>query len=231
MAPLAIGVFRWLWIAQLVSNIGSWMQSVGAQWMLVDHRHAALLTALVSAASLVPVLVVSLPAGVLADSLDRRSLLIWSNAFMAAVAGLLALATWLGQAGPVVVLVLTFALGCGSAVGAPAWQAIQPDIVPRYLIPSAAAISSANVNLARAVGPVMAGALVAWAGPGVVFAVNAVSFLVVIGALATWRAAPKSRGSVGMGSAIAAGLRYVRNAPGVKRITLRAIVFILPASA
>jgi MFS family permease len=231
MAPLVISVFRWLWLAQLVSNIGSWMQTVGAQWLLVGDDHAALLTALVPAASLLPVLALSLPAGVLADSLDRRWLLIGSNAFMALAAGVLALTVWTGTAGPAVVLVLTFALGCGTAVGSPAWQAIQPDLVPRYLIPSASAITSANINVARAVGPAVAGGLVAWAGPGLVFAVNALSFLSVIAALALWHGTPRSRGSVGMGPAIASGLRYVRNAPGVKRITLRAAVFVIPASA
>jgi MFS family permease len=231
MAPLVIGVFRWLWIAQLVSNVGSWMQSVGAQWMLVGDEHAALLTALVSAASLLPVFLLSLPAGVLADSLDRRWLLVMSNGFMALAAALLAILTWRGAAGPVEVLVLTFGLGCGSALGSPAWQAIQPDLVPRYLIPSASAITSANVNIARAIGPALAGALVAWAGPALVFAINAVSFLSVIGALLVWHDKRKSRGSVGLGPAIASGLRYVRNAPGVRRITLRSAVFVLPASA
>jgi MFS family permease len=231
MAPLVIRVFRWLWLAQLASNVGSWMQSVGAQWMLVGDEHAALLTALVSAASLLPVLLLSLPAGVLADSLDRRWLLIFANGFMACAAGVLALVTWAGDAGPAVVLVLTFALGCGAALGSPAWQAIQPDLVPRYLIPSASAITSANINIARAVGPAVAGALVAWAGPALVFGVNAVSFASVIVALALWRDAPRSRGAVGMGPAIASGLRYVRNAPGVRRITFRAAVFVIPASA
>jgi MFS family permease len=231
MAPLLIAIFRWLWLAQLVSNVGSWMQSVGAQWMLVGSPHAALLTSLVSAVSLLPVFLLSLPAGVLADSLDRRWLLVASNGFMGLAAGLLAVLTWTGQAGPVVILILTFALGCGAAVGTPAWQAIQPDLVPRYLIPSAAAISSANVNIARAVGPALAGALIAWAGPGLLFAINAASFLSVIAVLAAWRAAPKSRGSVGMGPAIASGLRYVRNAPGVRRIALRAALFVIPGSA
>jgi MFS family permease len=231
MAPLVISVFRWLWLAQLVSNIGSWMQSVGAQWMLVGSEHAALLTALVSASALLPVFLLSLPAGVLADSLDRRWLLIGSNGFMALAAALLAILTWTGNAGPAMVLVLTFALGCGAAVGGPAWQAIQPDLVPRYLIPSASAITSANVNISRAIGPALAGALVAWSGPALLFAINAVSFASVIVALALWRGVPRSRGSVGLGPSIVAGLRYVRNAPGVRRIALRSAVFVVPASA
>jgi MFS family permease len=231
MAPLAIRLFRLLWLAQLASNVGSWMQSVGAQWLLVDVRHAALLTALVSAASLLPVFVLSLPAGVLADSFDRRWLLMAANGFMTLAAGLLALLTWLGVAGPVEVLILTFALGCGSAVGQPAWQAIQPDLVPRALIPSASAITSANINIARAVGPALAGWLVAISGPALVFAINAISFLSVIGALALWHNRPRSRGATGMGPAIVSGLRYVRNAPGVRRIALHAAVFVIPASA
>ncbi|MDR3360204.1 MAG: MFS transporter [Bifidobacteriaceae bacterium] len=230
LAPLAIGVFRALWVAQLFSNVGSWMQSVGAQWLLVDGPNAPLLTALVSAASLVPVFALSLPAGVLADSLDRRWLLVASNGFMCAAAGLLTLLTWSGNASPAVVLTLTFALGCGSAFGGPSWQAIQPDLVPRNLLLSASALSSANINIARAVGPALAGALVAWSGPALVFGINTVSFLAVIGALLFWHTSRASRGAVGMAPAIAAGLRYVRNAPGVRRITLRAALFVVPAS-
>jgi MFS family permease len=231
LAPLAIGVFRSLWIAQVVSNIGSWMQSVGAQWLLVDGPNAPLLTALVSAASLFPVFALSLPAGVLADSLDRRWLLIFSNGFMCLAAGLLTFLTWSGNAGPAVVLILTFALGCGSALGGPAWQAIQPDLVPRNLLLAASALSSANVNIARAVGPALAGVLVAWSGPALVFGINTVSFLAVIGALLTWHTRPAARGSLGMAPAIASGLRYVRNAPGVRRIAARAAMFVVPASA
>ncbi|MDR0365692.1 MAG: MFS transporter, partial [Bifidobacteriaceae bacterium] len=222
LAPLAIGIFRSLWIAQLVSNIGSWMQQVGAQWLLVDRPHAALLTALVSAASLLPVLVLSIPAGVLADSLNRRWLLVGANGFMCLAAGLLTILTWTGNAAPSVVLILTFALGCGAAIGGPAWQAIQPDLVPRRLLLPASAVTSANINIARAAGPALAGVLVALAGPASVFLVNTISFLAVIGALVAWKDAPPSRGSVGMGPSIVAGIRYVRNAPGVRRIVVRA---------
>ncbi|MDR2348077.1 MAG: MFS transporter [Bifidobacteriaceae bacterium] len=231
LAPLAISAFRALWIAQLISNLGSWMQSVGAQWLLVDGRNGALLTAMVSAASLIPVLGLSLPAGVLADSLDRRWVLVFSNSFMCLAAGLLTVLTWTGNAGPSVVLMLTFALGCGAALGSPAWQAIQPDLVPRDLLLSASALSSANINIARAVGPAVAGALVAWAGPALVFGINAVSFLAVVAAIMVTRTASHSRGAVGMAPAIASGLRYVRNAPGVRRIALRAALFVVPASA
>jgi MFS family permease len=273
LAPLGIGLFRSLWIAQLVSNIGSWMQSVGAQWFLVESPNATLLTALASAAGLLPVLILSLPAGVLADALDRRRLLIWSSAFMCLAAGLLTVLTWAGQAGPGVVLGLTFALGCGSAIGGPAWQAIQPDLVPRDLLLTASAISSANVNIARAAGPALAGVLVAWAGPELVFGINALSFLAVISALWAWRTGRGSKPGaavktattehhpaassytvtsqnadtidgaaktadqshrirrLGMAPATVTGLRYVRNAPGVRRITLRAAVFVVPASA
>jgi MFS family permease/quinol monooxygenase YgiN len=207
------------------------MQSVGAQWLLVDSSNATLLTALVSAASLIPVLALSLPAGVLADSLDRRWVLVFSNAFMCLAAGLLTVLTATGNAGPAVVLMLTFALGCGTAFGGPAWQAIQPDLVPRHLLLAASALSSANINIARAVGPALAGALVAWSGPALVFGINTASFLTVIVVLSTWRTTGKRHGGVGLAPAIVAGLRYVRNAPGVRRITLRAALFVIPGSA
>jgi MFS family permease len=231
LAPLAIGIFRTLWIAQLVSNIGTWMQQVGAQWLLVETSHAALLTALVQAASLLPVILLSLPAGVLADSLNRRWLLVGANGFTCLAAGLLTVLTWRDGGDPATVLILTFALGCGAAVANPTWQAIQPDLVPRRLLLPASAADSANINIARAVGPALAGALIAWSGPALVFALNTVSFLAVVAALLTWRQPPPSRGSAGLGPSIVSGLRYVRNAPGFKRVTLRVALFVFPASA
>ena len=226
-------VFRILFLAQLGSNVGSWMQTVGAQWLLVEHHSSTALIAAVQTASLLPVMLFSLPAGVMADVLDRRRLLIYLQLGMAVVAGALA---WLTQAGlttPAVLLALTFVLGCGQAFVGPAWQAIQPELVPREEIPAAATLGSLTVNVARAVGPAVAGFLVAASGAALVFAINAASFLFVVAAVATWHRAPQ----VGSGhperalAALRAGNRYMRNAPSPRRILLRAALFVIPASA
>jgi predicted MFS family arabinose efflux permease len=227
------GVYRSLWFAQLGSNVGSWMQTVGAQWLLVSHAHASTLVALVQTASLLPVMVLSLPAGVLADVLDRRRLLLVSQSAMAITAAILALLTQAHLSTPATLLALTFVLGCGQAVTGPAWQAIQPELVKREEIPAAAALGSLTVNLARAVGPAIAGLIVATTGPAAVFGLNAVSFLGVVGALYVWRRPPvdtiqRPEPAV---SALHAGTRYVVNAPAVRRILLRSALFVIPGSA
>ena len=231
-APMAIPIFRILWIAQMASNIGTWMQTVGAQWMLVHQPNAAALTSAVQAASLLPVLFVSLPAGVLADVLDRRRILIVLSLLMTVLAGALAALTRAGLTTPTVLLALTFLMGCGQALVNPAWQAIQPELVPRELIPAAAALNSLNVNIARAVGPALAGLIIAASGPFVVFTVNAASFAAITLAVLAWRRPADDRATAEhLLPALRSGTRYVRNAPGVRRILLRSALFVVPASA
>ncbi len=232
-APLSHRVYRWLFLAQLGSNIGTWMQTVGAQWLLIGHAHAATLVALVQTASLLPVMVLSLPAGVLADVLDRRRLLLATQGSMAVVAAVLAGLTAAGLTTPVLLLALTFLLGCGQALGNPAWQAIQPELVDRDELPAAAALGSLTVNLARAVGPALAGVLVAVVGAGAVFGINALSFIGVVVALGAWRRPVTTDPGVAERSvaALQAGARYVRHAPAVRRLLLRAGLFVVPASA
>jgi predicted MFS family arabinose efflux permease/quinol monooxygenase YgiN len=222
-----------LWLAQLGSNIGTWMQTVAAQWLLVPDPHAARLVPLVQTASLLPVFFLALPAGVLADIVDRRRLLYVTSVAVAVCVGVLALLTWGGWANPPVLLLFTLLIGGGAALTAPAWQAIQPDLVPREQIPSAAALGSVTVNGARAVGPALAGFLVAWAGAAPVFALNALSFLGIAAATYAWREPHPARrhDAEGVTEALAAGLRYLRSAPGVRRIILRSVLFAAPASA
>src|SRR3954467_7936081 len=147
-APLRITLFRWLWIGALVSNVGTWMQTVGAQWLLVREPNAATLVSLVQTAQALPVLLLALPAGVLADSFDRRRLLISVQGFQVTVALTLTVLTAAGQMTPPLLLLFTFALGAGAAIQAPAYQALIPDLVPRGMIPGASVLGSINVNLA-----------------------------------------------------------------------------------
>jgi MFS family permease len=232
-APLQSPVFRALWIAQFVSNLGTWMQTVGAQWMLVGDPRAAVLVPLVQTATTLPVMLLALPSGVVADLVDRRRLLIATQAAMAAGVALLASLTGAGLTTPTVLLLLLFVIGCGQALTAPAWQAIQPDLVPPQQIPAAAALGSMSLNGARAIGPAIAGVLVSVAGPTVVFALNAVSFAGIVIVLVLWRKPavehtfPAERAL----AALSAGGRYIRSSPVVRRILLRTALFIAPASA
>lgn len=222
-----------LWLVQLGSNIGTWMQSVGAQWYLVDAAAGSLLIALVQTASLAPSLVFAVPAGVIADLWDRRRLLISLSLLSAIVAAILTIVTVVGALTPWTLLAFTFALGSLSALTAPAWQAVQPELVPREQISAASGLSSITVNGARAIGPALAGVIVALAGPSAVFGLNALSFALAAVAVWRWRRAPQP----GLDNrelfrdALRAGIRYVASAGLVRRILLRSALFGLPAAA
>jgi MFS family permease len=232
-APLRHTVFRALWIASLASNIGTWMQTVGAQWLLVGEPNAPTLVALVQTATLLPVFLLSMPAGVLADTFDRRHLLVAVQGFQVVVGIVLTITTLTGQMTPPLLLLLTFVLGAGATLMTPAWQALIQDIVPRDELHSATVLGSMNVNLARAVGPALAGLLIAKIGPAAVFALNAVTFAVFAAALllsgptAPARADQPER----FIPALRAGQRFVRYSPIGHRIMLRAALFVVPASA
>ncbi|MEV4656034.1 MFS transporter [Micromonospora sp. NPDC049301] len=232
-APLRTAVYRNLWLALLAANIGTWMQTVGAQWLLIHHSNASTLVALVQTASLLPVLLLALPAGVLADSFDRRHLLIAVQLFLVAVAAALTLLTLTDRMPPALLLTLTFAFGVGQALTLPAWAAVIPELVPQDQLRSASALGSISVNVARAVGPAVAGVLIAHSGVAPVFAFNAVAFGIF--AYALWRWRPGNARAVEVPerftAALRAGSRYVRHSPIVRRLLRRALVFVIPASA
>jgi MFS family permease len=232
-APLRIAVFRVLWLAVLGSQLGTWMQTVGAQWLLVDQPNAGALVSLVQTAGTLPVLLLALPAGVLADSLDRRRMLIWVQLFQVGVGVALTALTFAGAMTPALLLTLTFALGCGMAMTNPAYQAVIPELVPRPQIPSPAALGSIGMNLARAVGPALAGVLIARTGVAAVFAINAGTFLIFAVALFRWRRQPPEDAGLPepFVAALRAGGRYVRNSPVMRRLLLRVSLFIVPAVA
>ncbi|MDQ1714089.1 MAG: hypothetical protein QOC60_34 [Frankiaceae bacterium] len=232
-APLAIGAYRALWIAGLVSNIGTWMQTVGAQWLLIGRPNSAALVALVQTASTLPVLLLALPAGVLADVFERRRLLIAFQAFQFAVGVGLTVLTIVGQMPPALLLSFTFLLGCGQALWVPAFQSYIPELVPRGLLPSAAALGGVSINLARAIGPAVAGVLVARTGVGFVFAVNAATFLAftVVLVFARSPAALRPADPERFLPALRAGSRYVRHSLVVRRMLLRSALFVFPGTA
>ncbi len=232
-APLRIGVFRAIWLAVLVSNVASWMQTVGAQWLLVSQPHASILVALVQTADYLPDLLFGLVGGVLADTFDRRRLLMAVQGFLVVAGAALAALTFAGAMPPALLLTFTFLIGSGSVLILPAYQSLVPDLVPRDQLHSAAALASISINLARAAGPAIAGVVIARAGVGAVFALNTAMYLLFLVVLVVWHppagAAPKV--AEGFISAMRAGGRYVRYAPVVRRILLRSTLFLVPASA
>lgn len=232
-APLRRQVFLMLFIAQVASNVGTWMQNVGAQVLMTSLNPSPLMVSLVQTAAGLPILLLSLPAGVLGDVLNRRRLLLVSQGVMLVAAGSLGLLTAVGAVTPSLLLLLTFALGAGNALMLPAWQAIQPELVPREELMQASALNGVSVNVARAVGPAIGGVLVAAAGPAAVFVLNALSFLAVMGALLRWHPEPQggAAGRERLGAALRSGLRYAAHAPRLQRVLLATGFFVLGASA
>jgi len=209
------------------------MQNVGAAWLMALLTPSPLYVALVQSATSLPVFLAGIPAGALADIVDRRKLLLWTQGAMLAAAGILGVMTMAGYTGPMSLLLLTFALGLGSTMNGPAWQAIMPELVPRSELPAAIGLNSAGFNLARAVGPALGGAVVAAASAGPAFLLNAVSFVGVMVVLWMWRRRPRenSNAEERISSAMLAGIRYVRFAPPMHSVLLRSAAFVMPASA
>ena len=180
-APLRYTGFRRLWLAQFTSNIGSWMQTVAAQWVMTSLTSSAFLLSAISAAGSIPVLLFAIPAGALGDLVDRRRLILVGQLVMLAAAAVLAILSAVGGLTPWVLIALLFVIGAGGALGAPTWQTLQPEFVPAELRTPAIQLGSVNQNLARAVGPAIGGLLLAATSAALVFGVNAASFVAVVG--------------------------------------------------
>jgi MFS family permease len=233
-APLRRRSFRWLWLGMLLAGVGLWMQTVGAQWLLVDEPNAAALVSLVQAANTLPVMLLALPAGVLADSFDRRWLLFAGQAYVLVLGLTLAALASQGQLPTVLLIVFTFALGAGLAVQLPTWGATIPEVVARDELRAASRLDLVSVNLSRAVGPAIAGVVIAHlGGVPVVFALNAVSVVFLAVALLRWRrpAAEASNRRERFVPALKAGGRYVWHDPVVRRILGRIVLFVVPGVA
>lgn len=231
-APLRRRTFTILWAAQMGSNIGVWMQVVGAQWFLVETAHNPALVAWVQAASLIPVLFLALPAGAVADSYNRRTVLLASTVASCLLATMLTVLALSDRLTSSSLLLMLFLLGAANAFTLPTWQAIQPELVPRSELPAASSLSGVTVNVARSIGPALAGIIVAASGPALVFGINAASFVLVIAALLVWRRPPQKRhGRERMLPALGAGVRYTRFGRIVRRLLLRVALFAIPGSA
>ncbi len=231
-SPMAVPIFRALWIAAAISNVGTWMQDVGQGWLMTSLTHSPVLVSLVSASTSLPGLVLTLPAGVLADLADRRRLLLFTQSMMALCAGVMAWATGAHLMTPVSLLLGTLTMGIAGALNAPAWSAAIPDVVPRRLLGRAVVWNGVSWNAARAVGPAIGGLVVAASGPAAAFWLNALSFMATLWVLYRWPRTPRTLGGPPerFGTAIVAGLRFARHNSDLRAVINRAGMFAFTAA-
>src|SRR6267154_1708564 len=222
--PLRTPIFRRLLAADVASDVGAFMQSVGAAWLMVSLGAGPMYVALVQTAATLPVFLFVLPAGAIGDIVDRRKLILFTEAWMVCAAVVLAAVTLTGVITPWLLLVLTFALSAGDAFETPTWRAILPELVTKEDLPAASALNAIEFNIARAVGPALAGILIATAGVGTAFMVNVASFCGVILVVARWKRPVRKRSTPPetVRGATVAAIRYVRYAPTIRGLMLRA---------
>jgi MFS family permease len=226
-------VFRALWLASLASNVGSWMHLVAASWLMTSLTTSAALVALLQTANSAPSFVLALPAGALADVLDRRRVVLATQVWQLLLAGALGALTLAHVTTPALLLAMTVALAVGSSLGLPAFGSLTPELVPRAELAPAISLNSMVLTASQAIGPAIGGLLVASLGAGAVFVLNAVSFLAVVGVVAAWRRPRLAPGlpPEHVSSAIRTGLRYVANAPAFRVVLIRAGAYVLSFSA
>ena len=232
-APFRRRAFRALWVANLFSAIGTWIHQVGAAWLMTDLSPTPVLVSLVQAASGLAMFMFVLPAGVLADVLDRRRVLLASQVWLMLTAGILGLLTVSGGTTPALLLLFTFLMGTGGALMQPAWRAILPELVPREELPAAIDLTGLGVNVARAAGPAAGGLLVASAGAGAAFLLNAVTYLGVVFVVGGWKQTigPGNLPAERFIGALRSGFRYARHTPQMTVVLTRLGLFVLPASS
>jgi MFS family permease len=233
LAPLREPLFRSLWIAAVISYTGSWLQNIATGWLMTSLTRSPMWVSMVQVALSLPVLLIALPAGALADLVDRRKFLLFTQASMVAASMVLGILTVTGTCTPTWLLTFTFLLGVGAVMNDPAWQALTPDLVPSSKLAAAVALNSAGFNIARSVGPALGGLVIATAGSGVAFLLNAVSFFGVILFLYYWKPAARepNQVKVTVSGAIVIGLRYVRQERRIRAVMVRTLAFTLFASA
>ena len=231
-APLTIPLYRSFWVAGLFSNLGTWMHETGAQWLMNELHGSPALVSAVRTAMALPVFLLALPAGVWADRFDRRHWLLASQAVLLIFASLMALLDWMELMTPMLLLMLTACMGIAMILNQPAWQALTPELVPSAMIPAAVAAGSVSFNLARSLGPALAGLLIASVGTWVCFLFNAISFLGVIALLLMWRP-QKHSGDVPYESfyqELWHGLVWLAKSDILRSVLARTFLFSFPAS-
>lgn len=214
--PLALPRFRALWVASVFSNVGGFFQAVAGAWLMLDMTGSPVWVSAMAASTTLPLLFLALPSGALADLANRRNVLLATQGTMLAAVVGMAVVALAGLVTPPLLLAFGLLLGVGSAFNAPVWMSMVPDLVPRELVPDAVALNSVSFNAARAVGPALGGLVVATAGPGVAFGINAFTYLGILAVVASFPAAEWApHEGAHMSRAIAAGVRYARFSPAL----------------
>jgi len=231
--PLRVPMFRNILVAGFVSDIGAFMQGVGAAWLMVSKDAGPLLVALTQTASALPFFLLALPAGAVGDIFDRRKVILAAEVWMCSVAAMLAALTIFHLITPWLLLLLTFALSIGDAFESPPWRAVLSELVPQDELMPAIALNGIEFNLARAVGPALGGFLIAVSGVGTAFTLNALSFLVVIWVIARWKRPPQTQSLLreNVTGAMRAAIRWTLNAPEILTVLGRIGAIMFFASA
>ncbi|MEL6318179.1 MAG: MFS transporter, partial [Pseudomonadota bacterium] len=233
-APLRHAAFTVLWTAALVSNVGAWMHELSVGWLMTELDPSPIMVAIVQSAATLPMFLLALPAGAMADILDRRRLLIGVLLIAAFAALGLGALTEAGRMTPWLLVLFTLALGAAAAFSAPTWQALIPQLVPRKDLPAAVVLVGAGGNLARAVGPALGGVVIGLYGAEAPFFINAFAFVGVVAALLWWRPAPmlaRATPPEHVGGAMRAGVRYALASRPLRDTLARAVAFFLFAGA
>lgn len=233
LTPLKHQTYRTIWFASIASNFGGLIQAVGAAWMMTALSSSENMIALVQASTSLPIMLFSLVSGALADSFDRKRIMISAQLLMLAASILLTVFAWFGWLSPWLLLFFTFMIGCGTALNNPSWQASVGEMVPRDDLPAAVTLNSVGFNITRSVGPAIGGVIVAIAGAAAAFLVNTFSYFALIYALVKWQP-PKNNSNLPreqLFAAISAGMRYVAMSPNIGKVLVRGFLFGLSASA
>jgi MFS family permease len=232
-SPLAHPVFRMLWLAWLTANLCMWMNDVASAWLMTSLSSSPVMVALVQSASTLPVFLLGLPSGAMADIVDRRRWFMGTQLWVATTATLLALSSWLDALSAPVLLTLVFANGIGLALRWPVFAAIVPELVPRRDLSAALALNGVAMNMSRIVGPIAAGAILAGLGSTYVFALNAVLSIGAAAIIHRWHYNPRVSALPGerFVGAMRVGLQYVSQSPRLRVVLLRIFVFFLQSTA
>jgi len=234
LRPFRHRAYAALWTATVVANIGTWMYSSAASWLMTELDADPFMVSMVQVASSLPLFLFAVPAGALADIVDRRRFLLVAEGVITALSAIFAALVWLGLVTPFILLLFAFLVGVGAAAIAPAWQAIVPQLVPAEDLTPAITANSVGVNISRAIGPALGGAITVAAGIAAPFWINAVANLGTLGALLRWHPPAERKDSLPaerLVSAVRAGLRYAHNNPPLRSTLLRATGFFICASA
>lgn len=233
LAPFQHPVFRVLWITWLMANVGMWMNDVAAAWLMTSLTTSPVWVALVQTAATLPVFLLGLPSGALADTLDRRRYFLGTQLWIALVALVLLVVVGLDAVTPPLLLALVFANGIGLAMRWPVFAAIVPELVPRAQLPQALALNGVSMNASRILGPLVAGALIASLGSAYVFALNAV--LGLVSAVIVWRwrrqPTPSPLGREPFFSAMRVGVQFVRQSPRLRVVYVHIALFFFHSTA